>query len=229
MEKENKELIHRTIWYFFIFSVIGLIIETIYCYITTGVLESRKGLLWGPFCPIYGVGAAILILILGEKEYPIIKLFIYGIIIGSLLEYILSYGMEAIYSTRFWDYTYTNMDINGRICISYSIMWGILAIFVIKIIKPPIDRMIGKMELKTRNRLEVLLVIFLIFDVLCTFCAITVYKERAIKKYNGIETEIKNEYKLIKNERMLKTFPNLRIKGNNGEEVWIRDVLFEDK
>ena len=52
MENSKKISIHDLFWYFLIFSVIGLILETVYCYITSGVIESRKGLLWGPFCPV---------------------------------------------------------------------------------------------------------------------------------------------------------------------------------
>lgn len=52
----SKKLVHQIIWYTIIFSIIGLLIETIFCYLTTGVIESRKGLIWGPFCPVYGIG-----------------------------------------------------------------------------------------------------------------------------------------------------------------------------
>ncbi|MFQ8989023.1 MAG: putative ABC transporter permease, partial [Intestinibacter sp.] len=108
MEKENRLTIHQIFWYLVIFSIIGLIIETIYGYATTGILESRKGLIWGPFCPVYGVGAVVLILLLNhvdQKNY--FKLFIYGFLIGAASEYIMSYVLEAFYGIRFWDYTYT--------------------------------------------------------------------------------------------------------------------------
>lgn len=68
MEKENRLTIHQIFWYLVIFSIIGLIIETIYGYATTGILESRKGLIWGPFCPVYGVGAVVLILLLNHVD-----------------------------------------------------------------------------------------------------------------------------------------------------------------
>lgn len=55
MKKEEKVTIHQLFWYFLIFSIAGILIETAHCYITAGVLESRKGLLWGPFCPVYGI------------------------------------------------------------------------------------------------------------------------------------------------------------------------------
>lgn len=68
MEKEKKLDFHQLFWYFIIFSVAGLIIETLFCYITTGNIESRKGLIYGPVCPIYGVGAVILICFLNRVK-----------------------------------------------------------------------------------------------------------------------------------------------------------------
>ena len=59
MKKDTVDYIVNLIWYFIIFSIIGLIVETTFCYITTGVVESRKGFVYGPFCPIYGVGATL--------------------------------------------------------------------------------------------------------------------------------------------------------------------------
>ena len=64
------------------------------------------------------------------------KLFIYGFLIGAASEYIMSYVLEAFYGIRFWDYTYTGKDINGRICTIYSVFWGFLAILLMKGIKP---------------------------------------------------------------------------------------------
>ena len=135
MEKEEKLTIHQIFWYFVVFSVIGLFIETFYCYITTGVLESRKGMIWGPICPVYGVGTTILILSLNKyKDKGIIKLFFYGFIIGSIAEYILSYGLEVIYKMRFWDYGYASFNINGRMFAVFCLL-GYPICYIVKMYK----------------------------------------------------------------------------------------------
>ena len=67
MEKKEKITIHHLFWYFLIFSILGLIIETLYCFATSGVIESRKGLIWGPFCPVYGGCGAFLIYVLDKR------------------------------------------------------------------------------------------------------------------------------------------------------------------
>lgn len=238
MEKENKLTIHQIFWYLVIFSIIGLIIETIYGYATTGILESRKGLIWGPFCPVYGVGAVILILLLNhvdQKNY--FKLFIYGFLIGAVSEYIMSYMLEAFYGIRFWDYTYTGKDINGRICTIYSVFWGFLAILLMKVIKPLIDKLINKIPKKIGKILEIGITIFLIIDVLVTIWAIHTYETRALKNYYHeeitieedanwliqLKNKIENEY--FTNDFMKKTFPNLRTKDKEGNELWIREII----
>lgn len=232
-EKTNKITIHQIFWYFVLFSILGLIIETVYGYITMGVLESRKGLIWGPFCPVYGVGATILILILNQvdrKDY--IRLFIYGVFIGSIVEYILSYGLEAIYGARFWDYAYTNNDINGRICITYSFFWGVLAVLLIRFVKPFIDKIIDKIYSKIKISVEVIFLIFLITDALVTVWAVNVYETRVVKEYYGETFEYSNisiikniEKNYFSNERIQKIFPNLRTINREGDQVFVRDLL----
>lgn len=232
-EKTNKITIHQIFWYFVLFSILGLIIETVYGYITMGVLESRKGLIWGPFCPVYGVGATILILILNQvdrKDY--IRLFIYGVFIGSIVEYVLSYGLEAIYGARFWDYAYTNNDINGRICITYSFFWGVLAVLLIRFVKPFIDKIIDKIYSKIKISVEVIFLIFLITDALVTVWAVNVYETRVVKEYYGETFEYSNipiikniEKNYFSNERIQKIFPNLRTINREGDQVFVRDLL----
>lgn len=238
MEQERKTNIHQLFWYFLIFSILGIIIETLYCYITTGVLESRKGFIWGPFCPVYGVCGAALIYILSiTNSKSIYKLFIVGFIFGSIAEYFLSYGLEAVYGIRFWNYEYLQYNLNGRISLLFSFYWGILSIVLMKLVKPIIDKAINKINPKKRNIIEIGILIFLVIDCIATIWGIQVYKNRVL--YNKVykpnskniilqlRENIENNY--FTTERMLKTFPNLRVKNENEEEIWIKDLLLNYK
>ena len=234
MQKEEKITIHNLFWYFVIFSVIGIIIETAYCYITTGVLESRKGLIWGPFCPVYGISAVIATIFLNKyKNENILKLFVYGFVTGSIAEYILSYILEAIYGMRFWDYSYTTFHINGRICLQFSFYWGILSVILIKWINPLLNKLIAKIPTKPRNIIEIILLIFFIINAFFTMWGIQTYENRVV---NGIENEqetsnifetykqkIENEY--FTNERISIIFPNIRTIDEEGREVWVKTLI----
>ncbi|MCI8352722.1 MAG: putative ABC transporter permease [Clostridia bacterium] len=230
MENKTREiLVHKIIWYIIIFSIIGLIIETIFCYLTTGIIESRKGLIWGPFCPVYGVGATILIILLERYKNNPIKLFIIGSIAGNIIEYILSYILEAIYGIRFWDYSYVDLNLNGRICIRYSVFWGMLAVILIKAVKPYIDKIINKIP--NLRPLNVGIIILLVIDCIATVWAISTYQDRALEKYYNIETINQKSLKnyigeiLFSNDKMKKTFPNLRYTDEQGKEHYLRDMI----
>ena len=247
--KDIKAKLHYLLWYFIIFSVIGLIVEMSYGFATMGIIESRKGLYFGPFCPIYGVGGVMLIILLDKFKDNKLKLAIYGGVLGSIIEYILSFCLEAIYGARFWDYGYVKYNLNGRICIVYSIFWAILSVVLIGIVKPKIDKYIdkiGKKEieeknskkinfniLKKRSFIDYGVFIFLLIDTLVTVWAINTYQSRVINQYYGIEEN--NNKSIIEriedvcfsNEKMLFTFPNLRVRDNDGNEVFVRNMLNE--
>lgn len=235
MEKKDKINIHQIFWYFVIFSIIGLLIETIHCYLTTGTLESRKGLIWGPFCPVYGVSATILLIALNKHQKKnVFWIFMYGFLIGSVAEYILSYMLEAIYGIRFWNYEPFKWDLNGRICLQYSFYWGVLSVLLIKLVKSIIDRMIDKVNTKIRNRIEIILFVFFIVNCIATVWGIQTYQNRVIynKSYeaknnifSNIRYQIEENY--FTNDRMSKTFPNLRFEDENGNEVWIKTLIKE--
>ena len=107
-----------------IYSFLGWIVECTYCVLGTGVWINR-GFLYGPFIPIYGFGA---VLVLGAINYlpnNIFIIFLGSIIITSILEYLTSYLMELFFHTRWWDYSELPFNLNGRICLLNSLLFGI--------------------------------------------------------------------------------------------------------
>ena len=234
MEEKKKLTIHHLFWYFLIFSIAGLILETIYCYISVGVLESRKGFIWGPLCPVYGICGTALIWILDKLEYKKSwKIYIAGMIIGSVAEYVLSYILEAIYGTRFWNYEYLKYNLNGRISLIFSIYWGALSVVLMKVAKPLIDKFVERMKPNKKIVIELGIFDFLIIDCCVTIWGIQTYQNRIL--YNieykaeserflpKLKEKIENNY--FTNERMSIIFPNLRVKTKDGQEVWIKTLI----
>ena len=168
------------IWYFLIFSILGLILETVYGYVTMQKWESRKGLILGPFCPIYGVGAVIFILLLTRYQDSKIKLFVFGASLGTFIEYVLSYMLEAVYGNRFWDYSYAKYHLNGRVSLVYSIFWGFLAVVLIRIFKPWIDKGVEKIQKNIKKKLEIALYVFFVIDAMLTVWAISGYTRESL-------------------------------------------------
>lgn len=128
-----------SLWFLFfiIYSVLGWIAETLYCSVPQGHFVER-GFLRGPLCPIYGVGALILLFVLEPIENWIL-IFLLSFLLTSILEYITSYAMERVFKMRWWDYSGHFLNINGRVCLLNSTLFGLLALVLTKIIHPFIE------------------------------------------------------------------------------------------
>lgn len=135
--KRHKKLSRLQLYflYFLIFALIGWIMETLYSVYELGHF-TKRGFLYGPLCPIYGWGAIILIMFFSQYKNKNLKLFIYASIVFSVFEYLVSYAMDALFAAKWWDYTNEFFNLNGRISIFYSVIWGISAILFVNFIYP---------------------------------------------------------------------------------------------
>ena len=249
-KKKDFKILGISIWrlfaYFIIYSFIGYIIETIFGIITTGLWQSRQSFLYGPFLGIYGVGAVIIIVFSKYFNKNKFTLFLGGYTIGSITEYLTSFLVEAILHTKWWNYSYNILNVNGRICLLYSLFWGILTVVLIGKFNPIIDNFIDKIETIINYKLYKviisIIIIFLMLNCIATCYAQDIFLTRIIVT-NNIETndfeERKKEYdKIIDNKnlndfidsfwndtKMIKTFPNIKIEDNKGHIIYIDALL----
>lgn len=231
----------RLLAYFIIYSFLGFIVETIFGILTKGVLESRQSCLFGPFCCIYGVGAALMIPGLQKFKKSNWGIFIAGAIEGSMVEYALSWIGEVFFKIKWWDYSNMPFNINGRITLVFTIFWGLLSLGLIRFINPYIEKMINKLSKKWYNILTFGFTAFLLADLLITAFGLKVFYTRLMKEHNlnikdGQALMISDEImdtKIVKAlsatifsyEKILKTFPNIKYEDENGKIVWIKDIL----
>ena len=126
MKNTNKSLsnFQKIVIYFVIYSFLGWRCEEIFCVVSTHEFVKR-GFLFGPICPIYGYGAIILLFLLKDYKNKPVKLFFLSAIIFSVFEYITDFFLQALFSTKWWDYTGQFLNLNGRITLSFSLVWGI--------------------------------------------------------------------------------------------------------
>lgn len=129
-------------FYFLLFSIAGWIMETILCSIEEKKFINR-GFLKGPWCPIYGTGALVIIYTneilmtsLRFKDKNIVTIFLVAMISASILEYFTSWAMEKLFHMRWWDYTGRFLNINGRVCFTNAIAFGIMGLLVYYYIYP---------------------------------------------------------------------------------------------
>lgn len=120
---------------FLIYSILGWIMESTYVFIKNKKFVNR-GFLLGPYCPIYGFGAIIIILYLNQYKDNLLTVFIMSMVLCSILEYVTSFLMEKLFNTRWWDYSNKKFNLNGRICGYNSLLFGIASIVVLYLINP---------------------------------------------------------------------------------------------
>ncbi len=190
--------------------------EIICCSIVNKKFTDR-GFLIGPYCPIYGIASISMILFLKKYYNDPITLFCMAVIVCSFLEYFTSYIMEKLFHARWWDYSHRKFNINGRICLENSAIFGILGFLLIKYINPNIEYLLNMIPNHYLMILSTILLILHIIDIIISFSIIT----KLTITIDNIRTDATNEItdkvrKILKNRsifsrRLLKAFPNIKM------------------
>ena len=190
-------------------SFAGVVVELLWCLLRNGYIESRAGLVYGPFNLLYGVGAVALTLLLyGYRNRSSAFSFFGGIIIGSAVEYLLSWGQETLFGSTSWDYSDIPFNINGRICLLYSVFWGFLGVLWIKSIYPRVAKIILKIPNKAGKIITLALTVFMIFNAVMSLFSVWRWSERV---HNVPATTVADRFfdERFPDSRMEKIFANM--------------------
>jgi uncharacterized membrane protein len=200
---------------FIIYSMIGWMIEMFYVNIKNKTMTNR-GFLIGPYCPIYGTAALLMITILSKYKNDVLILFFVGIVIASFLEYITSFILEKIFKARWWDYSNKILNIDGRVCLLNSIVFGIFCILLVNYINPFIINLVYKIPTNIINIISIILICIFVTDFIISFKIILKIKKSAesIRKDYTDEISYKVKEVLINQSkwfsRVLNAFPNFK-------------------
>ena len=127
----------RVFLLFLCYSFLGWACETVYCSIGKRKFVNR-GFLNGPLCPVYGFGALAVLYFLRPVSDNIPLLFVSGMVLTSVIEYITGYLLEKLFATKWWDYSSRRFNIHGRVCLRNSLMFGALSVVAVRVIDPVI-------------------------------------------------------------------------------------------
>ena len=134
---------YELIYYFFIYSTLGWLMETTLNSVKHKTFINR-GFLTGFYCPIYGVGMCSIYLFCSPFASNPFLVFIVGLVVATLIEYITGMLMEKLFHASWWDYSHFKCNLNGKICLRISIAWGVLALVFTCYIQPFFVILIGK-------------------------------------------------------------------------------------
>lgn len=191
-----ENTIFNLLVYFIIYSIGGWVLETIFRSFCEKKLINT-GFLNGPFCPIYGLGTIIMLLFLQRFQTSIIILFIISFLILSLWEYIVGVILEKVFKNRYWDYSNHKININGRICLTNSIFWGILGVIFIKYIHPFVEKNIEYINpLVLKNAILIITCLFIIDTLISVISTINI--KQALQKIDDLNSQIKEKLEELK-------------------------------
>ena len=160
------EFYHQSQWIllFFLYSTAGWLWECFYVSVRTRRLVNR-GFLHGPWLPIYGSGALlVLFLTLPVRENPALVFFL-GMSGATLLEYGTGAFMEHLFQVRYWDYSREPLNINGYICLPVSLAWGSFSLGLIYVLHPPAERFVLQIPLLVSDGISLCLSVLFTVDV----------------------------------------------------------------
>ena len=148
-------------------SIFGVVIETVYVYLVAGRLESRRGMVYGPFNQVYGFGAVLLTILLaplaGDSK---LVLFLGSAVLGGLFEALCSFFQEKAYGTVSWEYSGQRLSLlGGRTSVTYMLFWGFLGSVYIKAIQPWLFGLFCKIPVAIKVPLGLALTAFFICNL----------------------------------------------------------------
>lgn len=200
---------------FFFYSFIGWLVEVL-----EGIINNRgfinRGFLVGPICPIYGISCISMLLLLNRYENDYVILFILGMVICTLIEYITSLILEKIFNTRWWDYSDHKINLNGRVCLETMILFGISGILLMKGFRPFTNYILGITPSNIKLIISIVLTVILLIDLFFSIKVINFLKSNNLIKVTDCTKEVNKKVRDILSKsgymtkRLLKSFPLLK-------------------
>ena len=161
---------HLTQWvlFFFIYSFIGWVWEC--CFVS--VRKRRwvnRGFMYGPMLPIYGFGALAVLISTIRVRDSIPLIFLFGMVGATLLEYVTGAAMERLFNVKYWDYSNQKFNLNGYICLTSSLGWGLFSVLLVKFVHVPIEGAVLKIPTIIAEGIAFVLTVAAAVDVTQSF------------------------------------------------------------
>lgn len=181
-----EKYISALILSFFVYGFAGWIWESFICPLLLGYKIKNSGFLNGPIVPIYGVGALVVSLLFSSQE-TYLSIFIEGAFVACVIEYITSWGMEALYHRRWWDYSDKAFNVNGRVCLEGFLVFGLFSVVAVKYVQPALLSKIMNHDTLLLIILATSFTTILIIDLLTTIVSLIHLEQRVEEFIKDIE------------------------------------------
>ena len=169
--------LYEVTWMFFLYAFLGWCAEVAYAAVRRGKFVNR-GFLNGPVCPIYGFGLVTVILLLSPLSEKLVLLFLGSVVLTSALEFLTGWVLEKLFHAKWWDYSDNKFNIKGYVCLEFSLVWGLAATFIVRIIHPLIAGLITSLPSLLGHLLLYVFLAAILADLAATLVAIRHLQQR---------------------------------------------------
>lgn len=129
--------------YFLIYSFLGFILEVLFTRVTGGAKRDRKCMFLLPLCPVYGLGALLILLLPPWVLSRPVPLFFAGAAAATGAEYFIHWFYERSFGVQFWNYSASRWNLHGRVCLLFTAFWGLLAVGLVRFVHPALAAFAG--------------------------------------------------------------------------------------
>lgn len=204
---------------FILYSFCGWVNEIFVTTITDKKVVNR-GFLIGPYCPIYGVAALVMLATLKKYQNDLLVLFVMAALTSTIIEYITSYLLEKLFHARWWDYTRLKFNINGRVCLGNSILFGIAGLLLVKYVNPVVVDIISSIPAIPFYVIGCIVLVLFIIDMITSFSIISklsltindIRRDHTDFISEKVKTVLMEKSRLSR--RVFRAFPNLNNLNN---------------
>ena len=155
------------ILYFFVYGFLGWCTEVAFAACKERKFVNR-GFLNGPICPIYGIGVGIVVQFLTPYKENLVQLYIASVVMVTALEWVTGFILEKIFHNKWWDYSKMPLNLNGYVCLLFSLIWGVACVLIVDFIHPLIHKVLSWIPFPVGMTLIVVLSIVMFVDLYVT-------------------------------------------------------------
>ena len=203
-------------WLFLLGSVAGFFLEGLWSVVRWGKWSHHTGVVWGPFCTIYGLGAAAMYIAVRllplhafTRRKRILAQFLVCAIAGTLVEYLVSLFQELGFGSVSWDYSRHKFNLGGRVSLQMTVAWGFIGLLFIERICPALCALIEKIQGRGGYIATWALIVFMCVNLAVSAVAVHRWRERGqdLPPRTSVGASIDRRFD---DERMQRLFPNMQ-------------------
>ena len=210
---------YHVFYFLLIYSILGWIWEVFYVFLDTDKLVNR-GFLNGPLCPIYGIGATMVYLFLSPIANNLGLLYLGGVILPTVVEYVTGAVMENLFHASWWDYSDRKFNLKGRICLQVSLGWGLFSVVMIRVIHPIVYDIVEAIPYKIGVILASFAFSLIVSDLVITVSHVAKFNEK-LDKLGRAKDELRMR---LENASIYETKEEILLKLKLSENEYIEEL-----